>query len=396
MEPNIQSKLTAGVFLSIGLLPSVHLVALQLATLLIIVSVALEWRHFRSRIRLSWPHWAILLFILYGTINVLTYESLPGNRHHYFKIALETWFITLGAFFVTLAFSHSRDLHAAALTWLPVGLGLSFLIMSFFFFSRIEGYRPDAFAPSALYPPLWFLILTGISFCWYDSMGQAQKTTRFALLGLSGLMALYAGARLILIAWILLSIYLLYYVSAGHSTVSATRRLGLIMLGVLCAVLTISGLDILFNGPWALTYRFTGSIQALLQQEKEFLRFQLWSESWRLISEHPWLGFGQINERFILREIGPEKWWYRAHQTYLSFWLSGGIIGLGFGLLFQLTALSLISPVYKRSLAPAVVALLGITFLNGLTDSIFQSFFSLQVYMLLVILFSPKRQARVV
>ena len=44
MEPNIQSKLTAGVFLSIGLLPSVHLVALQLATLLIIVSVALEWR----------------------------------------------------------------------------------------------------------------------------------------------------------------------------------------------------------------------------------------------------------------------------------------------------------------------------------------------------------------
>lgn len=389
MLSDIQSKLTAAVCLCLGLLPSVHITALNTATLLILAAVLLDWRKITVRLQLSWPHWLLLTFILYSIFNTLVYESLSGNREHFYWVALETWSITLVAFFSTVFFSHERALKPALISWLPIGLVFSFFIMSAFFFSGVEGHRPDAFSTSALYPPMWFLILTGVSFCWFDTMSNVQKLFRFVLLGLAGVMTIYAGARLILIAWVLMSIYLLYFTTANYSKLSGPRRFALTLLGVCIALIITSGLDILFNGAWALTYRFTGFLQATIQQDTDFLRLQLWAESWRWITQQPWLGYGQINERLLLSDVGSDDRWYRAHQTYLSFWLGGGVIGLFFGLLFQLSALALVWPHFTRALAPAAISLLGVTILNGMTDSIFQSFITLQIYMLLVLLLVP-------
>ena len=89
-----------------------------------------------------------------------------------------------------------------------------------------------------------------------------------------------------------------------------------------------------------------------------------------------------MNERTVLAAQIEWDRWLRAHQTYLSYFIFGGVLALIFGLLFQAQILRLLQGAHVRAMAPAFIGLGVVLTLNAFTVSVFQSVVSVQVYML--------------
>jgi O-antigen ligase len=120
---------------------------------------------------------------------------------------------------------------------------------------------------------------------------------------------------------------------------------------------------------------------------QQFLRLQIWTGALSIISDNAWLGIGQVNERIAIQQnIGWEHW-FRAHQSYLSYLIAGGMPALISGLLMQSPVLALLSAAKRSALFPAFLGLGVVVTLNCLTDSIFQSGVSVQAFMLTTLLF---------
>lgn len=96
-----------------------------------------------------------------------------------------------------------------AILWsLPAGLLVSFAVAKGFFLSSPPETRITILTPNALVPPLWFLILTVLSFCWFGQRSRGAKLLRLALFAMAGLMALYGSALLVLLAWVIAGLLL--------------------------------------------------------------------------------------------------------------------------------------------------------------------------------------------
>ena len=387
MSDRVQTTLRAGIALSLGLVPVVHLVALQLATVLILISVI--WRgkgNFTPRPKLIWPYVLLAQFALYFTLNALLYPSMEGNMRHFQRIALESWSITLvGLVLMWLFVNKNRDFITDIQRWMPLGLLMSFMIMSVFFFGA-QGSRAQAFANTALVPPVWFLCLTLISFCNFHGMPRRAQLLRGALLILAAVMALYSGGRMVLVIWFLCSAALgAYLIITRPNGRRPLRDLGGLALGLIAVLALLYFADAVMGGTLDMRMRYTiEHIRKDGLSSTAFLRFEIWAAARDVIIAHWPMGAGQVNERLLIHEIIERDWWFRAHQTYMSYMIAGGAIGLISGLLFQASALWFCT----HHLFPAALGLFFVPALSGLTDSIFQSFFSVQLYMLLVFLLS--------
>jgi hypothetical protein len=389
----VQNILAAAVVLCFGLIPSFHLVALQLATILILISVLLRGRTvFRNLPKLQWFHILLLQFVLIFTLNAILYPSMAGNMRHFQKVALESWGMTFIGFVLIWLYlgqfaRGTYDLRKAFVQWLPIGLFISFLTMSFFFFGS-QDVRVRAFSTNPLVPPMWFLSLSLISFCWFHDLSTTQKLIRIALMTLAAIMALYSGGRMILVLWALsataLAICLVMIQPQPLGTKSKRKRnIAFVGLGVILGLLGLLAIDKLIGG--TMTFRILYTIDSLRNgglSAERFLRVEIWTAALRIVSEFWPLGAGQVNERLLIHEIIERDWWFRAHQTYLSYLIAGGLPALISGLLFQSAGLTFLS----RNMLPAALGLVAVLGLSGLTDSVFQSFFTVQVYMMLVIL----------
>lgn len=100
----------------------------------------------------------------------------------------------------------------AILRGLPAGLLVSFAVVKGFSLSSPSQKLITIFTPNALVPPLWFLIRTVLSFCWFGQMSQGAKLLRLAQFAMAGLMALYGSARLVLMAGANAGLLLDFYV----------------------------------------------------------------------------------------------------------------------------------------------------------------------------------------
>ncbi|MGB7316665.1 MAG: hypothetical protein WBC85_01730 [Planktotalea sp.] len=382
----------------LGLFPAIFLTSLQVILLIILGWLVLNRRQISwsmVKVQLNWTHLALGQFFLFFLVNSIVFTALPGTPDHYRSVAIESWVVSLLALLLLalfLAYQEPTRLKAALIGWLPVGLCITFAIATVIFISGLQGPRIHIATPNPLVPPLWFLILTLCSFTWFAEMSRAHKALRVALFIMAGLMALYAGARLVMLAWLFSGLLLGAYLIAISPPRHRTKAL---LWGGLILVAGISVMWLADRLAGALLSHRLGMLFDLEVSREElrtrFPRLVLWDASLAVISEQmPW-GAGNINERILIQnEIGWTRW-LRAHQSYLSYLIAGGPLALISGVILQLPVLYFLRRNVFRDKFPAFIGLGAVLALNCLTDSILQSAVAVQAYMVILLLYQRAR-----
>jgi len=356
--------------------------------LIMLASVVVAFKQFdRGALKqlLNWRYIAFAQFCIFFLINAAVYPVWDSPRMHYRAIALESWSVSLlcvGILALWLHIQKASDIKRALIVWLPIALTLSFLIATFFYTSGTQGKRISLFTPNPLIPPFWFLVFSVLSFTWLSEMMRWERVWRLGLFLMAGLMTVYGGARLVLLAWFLCGCALTVWL---YMQAEKKKRLGLLLRVGLVFSICLAGMvlvDFFAGGKMLARMAIFSQVDFTYESiSDKFLRLRIWTGALSIISENVLLGIGQVNERFsIQQEMGWDRW-LRAHQTYLSYLMAGGILALISGLLMQSPVLAFVSAAKRPTFFPAFLGLGVIITLNCLTDSIFQSAVSVQVFM---------------
>ena len=384
----------AAILLMLGLFPALFLPTLQFILLIVLVGLVLSFRQLEwtsLKQLLSFRYLVFAQFCIFFFINAAIYPVWDHPKMHYRAIALESWSISLFCLIVLalwLSVRKAEDVKRGMLQWLPVGLTVSFLVASWFYFSGDQGSRVTLFTPSPLTPPFWFLVLAAASFGWFFEMSHRHKAWRIAIFFMAGMMAVYGGARLIMLAWVLCGIALVIW---GCMQAERQCRVWILSGAGLVGAICIGGIvfvDFLSGGG------FIGRMAQFSQVDFSyesisglFPRAIIWTGALSVIADNMFIGIGQVNERLsIQQEIGWDRW-FRAHQTYLSYLIAGGIPALVSGLILQSPVLIFLKRTKRSALFPVFLGLGVVVTLNCFTDSIFQSAVSVQAFMVTTLLF---------
>jgi hypothetical protein len=384
----------AAAALLLGLFPVFFLPMLQLILLVALVGVVVSLRSFDRAIWaqcFSWRYVVLAQFYIYFFLNAAFYPVWDGARDHARAIALESWFLGLIGLFVLVLWLHIQkvsNIKKALMLWLPAGLTFGFLVATIIYVSGSQGPRVELFATSALGPPFWFLILTMAGFSWFSEMGFWHRVWRLCLLLMAGVMAIYGGARLVMLAWILCAMALAVWLYIQAEPKHRPRILLGICMGMIVCIGGVLFADFLAGG--RLTNRMALLFQVELNYESisaQFLRLKIWTGAMSVIAEHPVWGVGKVNERIALRQEMEWDRWLRAHQTYLSYLIAGGLPALISGVLMQSPVMTFVSAANRSALFPAFLGLGVVVTMNCLTDSIFQSGVAVQTFMAMLLFF---------
>lgn len=378
----------------LGLFPALFLPVLQVMLVIMLAGTLISWRALdRDALAslLQWRYVAFAQFCVLFLLNAAVYPVWESPRMHYRAIALESWSVSLLCVIVLALWLHLQkpaDVKKALIQWLPIGLSVSFGVASAIYFSGSQGVRVTLFTPNPLVPPFWFLVLSMTSFAWFFEMKRGAQVWRLGLFLMAGVMAVYGGARLVMLAWVLCGVALAiwFYIQALPK-----RRpqvlLGAMLSFALCAAAVIL-VDFLAGGFLALRMRSFSQVDLSYESvSQEFLRLRIWGGAISVVSENVLLGIGQVNERFAIQQELDWDRWLRAHQTYLSYLIAGGIPALVSGLVFQSPVLAFLGRARRAALFPAFLGLGVVVTMNCFTDSIFQSAVAVQVFMLTTLLF---------
>ena len=385
---------TAAILLLLGLFPALFLPTLQFILLIVLVGLVFSFRQLdRTSLKqlFSFRYLVFAQSCIFFFINAAVYPVWDNPKVHYRAIALESWSISLFCLIVLALWLNMRkaeDVKRGILQWLPVGLTVSFFVASWFYFSGDQGSRVTLFTPNPLTPPFWFLVLATSSFGWFFEMSHRHRAWRIAIFFMAGLMAVYGGARLVMLAWGVCGVFLVLW---GWTQSDPKYRLWIPFGAGLIGTLCVTGIIFadLFSGGG-----FLGRMSQFSQVEFSyesisavFPRIIIWTGALSVISENVLIGIGQVNERLSLQqEIGWDRW-LRAHQTYLSYLIAGGIPALISGLIMQSPVLIFLKRTKRSALFPVFLGLGVVVTLNCFTDSIFQSVVSVQVFMVATLLF---------
>jgi hypothetical protein len=384
----------AALALLLGLFPAFNLPTMQLMFVIVLIGMAMSFRQLdiTSFKRLViWRNFAFAQFYVFFLINALVYPVWDSPRMHYRAVELESWGTGLFSLLVSALWLQQKDagrVKHALITWLPVGLTITFAIASYIYFSGIQGKRITIFNSNALVPPLWFLILTMASFVWVFEMSRFHKAWRVALFFMAGLMIVYGGARLVMLAWMVSGLALVVWMYIQASPEYRTRvLLGAGLIVVICGfgiVLT----DTLAQG------RLVARMAYLLQVDwtyesisARFPRLPIWSGALSVVADYPMFGVGKANERIALNQEMDWEKWFRAHQTYISFLIAGGVLALLSGLIMQSTVLAFLGSKKRAIFFPAFLGFGLVVTMNCFTDSIFQSAVNVQIFMVATLIF---------
>lgn len=350
-----------------------------------------RWRLETLNELLEWRHIAFLQFFLVFLFNAAFYPVWDSPRFNNRFIFIESWSISLVALIVLAVWlkqQKAEEVKRALIQFIPIGLTVCFAISSAIYFSEIEVDHIPLVTDNTLMLPFWFLVLTMSSFSWFFEMKFRAQVLRVFLFLMAGVMAWYGSARLVLIAWFFCGVFLTVWLASQTDGIQRLRMLsGAVILFLLFASLIIF-LDYLAGGAFA--SRFLLLLQTDTYDNvvsSHGTRVSLWRASLSIISENTLSGVGQVNERVALNQELSRELWFRAHQSYLSFLIAGGLFGLLSGLIMQSPALIFLSRARRFALFPAFLGFGIVVTLNCFTDSIFQSAVAVQAYMVGVLTF---------
>lgn len=384
----------AAIVLLLGLFPALFLPTLQLTLLIVLIGLLLSCRHIdwqMLRPLFSFRYMVFAQFYIFFFMNALIYPVWDNPKMHYRAIVLESWSLglfCLGLLGIWLNMAKAEDVKRAIIHWLPYGLTVSFLIASGIYFFGNQGLRVRLFTPNPLVPPFWFLVFVVASFAWFFEMNRGHKAWRIMLFFMAGMMVVYGGTRLVMLAWILCGVVLIIW---GYRQSSTSFRLQIIFCGFLLGIFVSFGAMFLESaGVSSLIHRMAVFSQVEFSLEglsAQFPRFKIWMGVLSVIGENPLFGVGQVNERLAIQQELAWSPGFRAHQTYLSYLVAGGIPALISGIIMQSSALAFMKSAKRSALFPVFLGLGVVVTLNCTTDSIFQSAVSVQVFMVTTLLF---------
>lgn len=391
------SKIDYAICGLIGLFPVLFITSLKLVMVLALIGLFVSWRQQRgAKFEISVAFILCTQFALFFLLNTLLFESWEGNRFNTYAIALEAWVGTLLGLVIMSAYLRAgRSLWPAWRDALPIGLLLSFAIMTVFYVSGVQGPRASAWAATTLTPPMWFLALSLLSFAGFEDLNTRQRALRFVIFALAVLMTFYANARLIFIAWALSAIVLSFWILSQRPKGKRLRAALYLAFGLCVCVGLVVTLDQIGKGyTVSRMLRLWDALRDPAHASENFLRLKLWASAWEVARQNIWLGIGQVNERDAIQKISQHSSWFRAHQTYLSYMVGGGVLALVSGLAFQAAPLFGLARRLPSSWWLGVCGFVGVCALNGFTDSVFQSFTNVQAYCVITLLFIAASRVR--
>lgn len=386
--------LIVALMLLLGLFPAIFLPILQLMLFIVLYGIVISYKFLDvkfSKLFLRWRYFSFAQFYILFFLNSLLYPVWDSSGEHVRAVALESWSIGLFTLFAAafwLEMQKPDDLKWGVINWLPLGLILSFGIATIMYVLAGKWSRIAIFTPNPLIPPFWFLVLTMASFSWFFEMKYKQKLLRVVIFFMAGVMAVYGGARLAILAWtlcgVILSIW--FYIQAEK------EEKNIFLIGTcLSAIICIGGVlaaDFFVGG--LLVYRLEGLFNANFSFENliiQFPRLKIWSGAMSIVVENFWNGIGSVNEQFAIgRELNWELW-YRAHQTYLSYIIAGGVTALISGLIMQSSVMIFMLRKNRTKFFPAFLGLGFVVTLNCFTDSVFQSAVAVHAFMVITLIF---------
>lgn len=384
----------------LGLFPIFFLPMLQVILLVLMLSLLLSVQKLdRQAFKplLTWPYLAFAQFYFVFLLNALIHPAWERTPAHFRGISIEAWSMSLLCILVLALWLHlqkAADIKCALIVWLPTGLTVSFVVATITYFSGFQDLRAPFFTPSPLLPPFWYLVLTMVSFVWFFEMSNAHKIWRLALFFCAGVMMIYGIARLAMFAWLICSILLViwfyFQVARKWRALFIFGAIAVALAGVYGVVAVDSFLGGVLNSRMSYFTKITLTYEGI---SAHFVRLKIWVGALSIISDNVWFGVGKINERAALQlEMNWDNW-LRAHQTYLSYLIAGGIPALLSGLAMQSPVLAFLTKTKARVFVPAFFGLGVVVTLNCLTDSIFQSAVNVQAFMLVTLLFLKTTEA---
>lgn len=383
----------------LGLFPVFFLPVLQIALFVMLASLLANIGQLKRETfanLLTLPNIAFAQFTIFFFFNALIYPVFEGNRPHYQPVALESWSLTFFALVVLalwLSLYSKRQMQRALQFWLPLGLTISFGIATAIYFSDKQGIRIWAFTPNPQIPPMWFLIFTLCSFCWFTQLPTWQRLWRIALYLMAGMMVVYSSARLVMIAWMICGIVLSLWILGQRGQKMSWRHI--LYVSILCSF-SVTAIFVVdnFSGGIMMSrfgYQITG-LTSYAELMEHFPRLEIWASALSIIRDNLFLGIGQVNEGIAMdKKLGWDLW-YHAHQTYLSYIIAGGFFALISGLFMQSPALVFLQAKNRAQLTPAFLGLGVVITLNCFTNSVFQSAVSVQAFMMCCLLFIKVRE----
>lgn len=350
-----------------------------------------QWRLGTLNELLLWRYIAFVQFFIVFLFIAAFYPVWDSPRYNNRFIFIESGSISLLCLFVLAVWlkqQKAEEVKRALIQFIPIGLTVCFAISSAIYFSGIQVNSVPLFTDNTLMLPFWFLVLTMSSFSWFFEMKGRTQVWRVLLFLMAGMMALYGAARLVLIAWTLCGVFLTVWLTSQTARRQRLQALaGTVILFLLFANLIIF-VDYLAGGKFAARLSLLSQIDLYADSNSSHgIRLSLWQASLSIISENAFSGVGQVNERIALNQELSKEFWFRAHQSYLSFLIAGGVFALLSGLIMQSSALIFLSRARRSGLFPAFLGFGIVVTLNCFTDSIFQSSVAVQAYMVGVLIF---------
>lgn len=373
--------------------------AFQLLTLKMMLAVILlelvrsyqQWRLGTLNELLLWRYIAFVQFFIVFLFIAAFYPVWDSPRFNNRFIFIESGSISLLCLFVLAVWlkqQKAEEVKRALIQFIPIGLTVCFAISSVIYFSGSQVNSVPLFTDNTLMLPFWFLVLTMSSFSWFFEMTGRTQVWRVLLFLMAGMMALYGAARLVIITWTLCGVFLTVWLASQTARRQRLQTLaGTVILFLLFANLVIF-VDNLAGGKFAARLFLLSQIDLYASPNSSSgIRLSLWQASLSIISENALSGVGQVNERIALNQELSKELWFRAHQSYLSFLIAGGVFALLSGLIMQSPALIFLSRARRSALFPAFLGFGIVVTMNCFTDSVFQSSVAVQAYMVGVLIF---------
>jgi tetratricopeptide (TPR) repeat protein len=181
---------------------------------------------------------------------------------------------------------------------------------------------------------LYFNIFLCLFFFFKQERLRWRSLVYPALFLLQFLVLLKAATRGVLLGFLLAILVAMLVVSARGRRRSWQRRSAVALVSFL--LVAAAAFFALKDSEWLKQRppfdRFARISFANLGADTE--RVVVWKMAWQGIRERPLLGWGQENfpvvfaRHYDARMAAREQWYDRAHNTYLEWWLAGGIVGL--------------------------------------------------------------------
>jgi len=287
----------------------------------------------------------MLLCLQYPLINILLvlFANVEGEIKPNDAAGFEMWFTSIACIVVsTVFFTTGRNSLNFVTYLIPVGVALAFTVAAFQYFGSAQ-CRVALFNANVFAAPLFATAFAVIHLIYFSEQQKSGDALSYFLIFMSLILSsVFAGARSIFIALVVVIFFLLLFHFVQSRWKTAVKLVSTCIMALLASLIIESYtgcnfflrignvLGFLQNSSTAVYFDGLEGIQDVSTGESSMsLRLEMWQRALRLLEGNYTFGLGAHYEA----EVSPGKHPH-VHNMYLSWMIWGGVISLISGLVF--------------------------------------------------------------